>query len=271
MSESVTKEWLTEQILEMNPWHHNIQIRDDFSVSMAFGDETKLARSENDGVSLIDTGAKFRERMTSLYPDGMAGRRFLDCACNGGIYCFLARELGADYVYGFDIRDHWIKQAKFIQEHRVVAPTDKIDFQIHDLYQLPEQNLEPFDFTYFSGIFYHLPDPIHGLKIACELTKEIIVVNTASIYDPDNAGGLTPRRRTSSEHVMSGVSELAWFPNGPKAILLILNWLGFKEFKLTQFMQGEDRHRFEIYGSREPGRLADLKGNQMKVRDIDFS
>ena len=70
---------------------------------------------------------------------------------------------------------------------------------------------------------------------------------------------------------MSGVSELAWFPNGPKAILLILNWLGFKEFKLTQFMQGEDRHRFEIYGSRESGRLADLKGNQMKVRDIDFS
>lgn len=271
MAEAASDEWIIDRIREMRPWHHNIQIRDGLSVANAFGGEPRLARDENDGVSLIDTSEKFCERMLGVYPAGMQGKRFLDCACNGGIYCFLARELGAEYVYGFDVRDHWIKQADFIKEHRTAAPTDNIDFEVMDLYDLPGKDLEPFEFTYFSGIFYHLPDPIHGLKLACDLTKDVIVVNTASMYDPDNAGGLTPRRRVSSDYVMSGVSELAWFPNGPKAILLILNWLGFKEFKLTQFMRREDRHRFEIFGAREPGRLANLKGNEMKVRELDFS
>ena len=136
---------------------------------------------------------------------------------------------------------------------------------------MPERKLQPFDYTFFSGIFYHLPDPIHGLKIAADMTTDIIVVNTAALYDEENPGGLTPRRRTSSDSVMAGVSEIAWFPNGPKAILLILGWLGFKQFKLTRFFKQDDRHRFEIFAAREPGRLDDLEGHQLKYHVRDYS
>ena len=271
MDEVESRQVLADQIKAMGPWHHDIKIHEDFSIGQVFGDEAKVARANNDGVSLIEPREKFFERLKGVYPDGLGGKRFLDCACNAGVYCFYAREAGAEFSYGFDVREHWIKQAKFIQEHRTLAPTDRIQFDVLDLYDLPQQEIAPFDFTFFSGIFYHLPDPIHGLKIAADMTNDIIVVNTASIYDPDNPGGLTPRRRSSSDYVMSGVSELAWFPNGPKAILLILNWMGFREFKLTKFIQRDDRHRFEVFGAREPGRLENLTGSPMKVRVTDFS
>ena len=271
MNQPVTRQWLEEQVLAMKPWHHDMRITEELSVVDVFGDEAKLARANNDGVSMIEPREKFFERLKGIYPDGLTGKRFLDCACNAGVYCFCAREADAEYSLGFDIREHWIKQANFIKEHRTVTPTDRIDFKVIDLYELPQQNLQPFDFTFFSGIFYHLPDPIHGLKIAADLTSDVIVVNTASIYDPDNPGGLTPRRRNSSDPVMSGVSPMAWFPNGPRAILLILNWLGFREFKLTKFTQRDDRHRFEVFGARELGRLENLAGTKMKVRDRDFS
>ena len=182
MSESVSRESLEDQIRELRPWHHDIQIHEDFSVGDVFGHEAKLARANNEGVSLIEPREKFFERLRGVYPDGLAGKRFLDCACNAGVYCFCAREAGAEYSFGFDIREHWIKQAEFIQKHRTVEPVDRIEFKVLDLYDLPNANLEPFDFTFFSGIFYHLPDPIHGLKLAADITKDIIVVNLSLIH-----------------------------------------------------------------------------------------
>ncbi len=267
----VSRDWLLSQIRKLGPWHHDIRILQDLTVSDAFSEDGKLARSQNDGVSLIEPREKFFERLWGVFPDGLSGKRFLDCACNAGVYCFLAREAKAEFSFGFDVREHWIRQANFVKQYRTVSPTDRIDFEVLDLYELPEKATAPFDFTFFSGIFYHLPDPIHGLRLAAEMTSDVIVVNTASMYDPENPGGLTPRRRASSSYVMSGVSELAWFPNGPKAILLILNWLGFREFKLTKFIKRNERHRFEVFAAREKGRLADLRGELMKVRVSDFS
>ncbi len=273
MNEPATRQWLESQIRELGPWHHDISITDDVSIGNVFGKDQHrtLPRKHNDGVSLIEPREKFQERLRGIYPNGLGGKRFLDCACNAGVYCFLAREADAEFSFGFDVRDHWIRQADFIKQHRTVAPTDRIEFEVLDLYDLPARNLKPFDYTFFSGIFYHLPDPIHGLKLAAEVTTDIIVVNTASMYNPDNPGGLTPRRRSSSNFVMSGVSDMAWFPNGPKAILLILNWMGFREFKLTHFAKRGDRHRFEVFAAREPGRLDDLRGETMTVRPSDFN
>ena len=269
MSEENKYEELLDQIRELGPWHHDIRLKDDLTISNAFGDELPT-REENYGVSLIEPEQLFKDTLASVYPDGLAGKRFLDCACNAGIYCFFARQAGADHSYGFDIRDHWIKQAEFVKKHRAVGPVDRIDFDILDLYDLPQKKLQPFDYTFFKGIFYHLPDPIHGLKLAADLTTDIIVVNTASIYKPENPGGMTPRRRPSSDAVMSGVSDLAWFPNGPRALLLILGWLGFRDFKLTRFNRKTKHHRFEIYASREEGRLENLKGQKMKFKVRDY-
>ena len=76
------------------------------------------------------------------------------------------------------MREHWIRQARFLQEHR--PDGDRIRFEVMDVYDLPELGLEPFDITIFAGLFYHLADPVSGLKIAADLTNELMIFDTAT-------------------------------------------------------------------------------------------
>jgi SAM-dependent methyltransferase len=264
---AVTKDWLVSQIHEMGPWHHDIQITQDLSTGQVVADEGRSGCSGNNGVSMISPRNLFFERVSALYPGGLSGRRFLDCACNAGAYCFFARELDAETSVGFDVRNHWIRQAKFVQRYRTVAPTDRIEFRELDLFDLPSQNLKLFDFTLFSGIFYHLPDPIYGLKLAADLTRDVILVNTATLDDANNPRGLTPRRRPVDEagqKVMSGIYRVAWFPNGPEAVNEILRWLGFKDVKLVRRIQKEkNRGRIEVIAARDDGRLDHIDGEPL--------
>ena len=153
----MNNEKLIEQIRAMRPWHHDIEVNEELSTGKVFSPDGTLLPADNDKVSMISPRGRFESRANKLYPDGMAGKRFLDCACNAGAYCFYARELGAEMSYGFDVRKHWIDQAKFVQENRQGFPADRIEFQEMDLYDLPSQDLQSFDFTYFSGIkFKHV-------------------------------------------------------------------------------------------------------------------
>jgi SAM-dependent methyltransferase len=251
----------------MRPWHHDIQITDDLSTGEVFDSSRRLQREENRGISLISPRAWFVKRMQCVFPDGLSGKRFLDCACNAGAFCFFARELDADYTLGFDIRPKWIEQARFVQKHRNIAPTDRIDFEVFDLFELPQRRLEHFDVTNFSGIFYHLPDPIHGLKLAADLTRDILLINTAALHVPNNPRGMTPvgRKLKKLEHrFMSGVYSMAWLPHGPETLSMMLRWLGFNEIKLTRrARKSAKRDRLEIAAAREPGRLANLPGQSL--------
>ena len=254
------QEQLIEKIRAMRPWHHDIQVNSGVSTGKVFSPDGTLLPADNDNVSLISPRDGFETRMRQIYPDGMVGKRFLDCACNAGAYCFYARELGADLAYGFDVRKHWIDQANFVKTHREGFPTDNIEFREKDLYDVPKLELEPFDFTYFSGIFYHLPDPVTGLKIAADLTQDVLFLNTAAVAESDNPLGMTMVYE-STELVMSGVHRLAWFPNGPEILVEILKWLGFREMKLTKdVINHKKRRRLGIFAAREKGRLDGLKG-----------
>ena len=70
---------------------------------------------------------------------------------------------------------------------------------------------------------------------------------------------------------MSGVYEIAWFPNGPQAIAEILYWLGFVEVKLVRRIKKEKgqrgRGRFEVIGARSKGRLDNLEGDLLSQRE----
>ena len=40
---------------------------------------------------------------------------------------------------------------------------------------------ERFDICLFKGIFYHLPDPVAGLKIVADRTDEVLILDTAAV------------------------------------------------------------------------------------------
>lgn len=230
---------LEQEIRELAPWHLEVEV--------APGVTTKVEQDE-DVVLLISPRAAFRDLMLNIYPEGLEGRSFLDCACNCGGYSFWAKELGASRCHGFDVREHWIRQARFLQEHR---DEEDVVFELRDLYDLAG---EPFDITLFKGIFYHLPDPITGLKRAADLTKELLIVNTATRNGyPEDV--LVPARE-DTVHPMSGVYGLNWYPAGPAVMRQILDWLGFPASRVHMYREESppeppELGRLEIVAARD--------------------
>lgn len=255
-----SKSDIIRQIKEMGPWHMNIELDNGLNTGQSFSEAgLNLDLSKNEGITLLQMRDSFLSRIDKIYPDGLAGKRLLDCACNAGGYCFWSAERGIDEAFGFDVREHWINQAKFVKSHRSTG-VEKIQFDVCDLYDVPKRNLQPFDITIFKGIFYHLPDPIGGLKIAADLTTELMYFNTSTVWGEED--GYLKCGWESTEHVMSGVHGLRWFPTGPKVISEMLEWLGFVDVKMAFYRQ--DRNlphlgRVEFFASKKAGLLDNLK------------
>lgn len=261
---------LKAEVERMAPWHLLVDINDEVN-TLASSQEHTDGRE----TSLVSGKPLFDRLMGAIYPDGMQGKDFLDCACNCGGYSFWAKELGARNTFGFDVRDHWIDQAKFLQNHRTAADVSGMDFRVADLYDIPNQNIPDCDVTWFSGIFYHLPDPITGLKIAADKTKEVIYLNTAIITmtEEELGSGSMYLSFEGKEHLMSGVHNLNWFPSGPEVLKNILNWLGFPEVRVVMWKKrvrkdARPEHlrsnvgRVALLGAREKGMLDGIEDVQ---------
>ena len=263
---TLNREQLIRRIQNLGPWHMDIQLTEELSTGQAFSEDgTILDRPSNGGVSLTSPRDNFLAQIDSIYPDGISDKTFLDSACNSGGYCFWTRERGIRSATGFDVREHWITQARFVKAQRKVQPTDRIQFRVSDLYDVPALNLEPTDITMFKGIFYHLPDPVTGLKIAADLTKEVMFFNTSTTWDMED--GFMKAGWESKENVMSGVHGLKWYPTGPQVCAEMLKWMGFVEMKKIFFRQQYDQPqlgRTEIVASKVPGLLENLKGEWIK-------
>jgi len=265
MAEGTVTEELERQIIALAPWHIDVDVTPEISTGsvLEVGDGSDGSEGpEGAGpVRFVRPRKTWDEVLQRIYPNGLEGRRFMECACNCGAYTFWAKEMGAGDCYGFDVRDHWINQAEFLLEHRTF-PSDGIKFEVNDLYDLPKAGMEPFDVTMFQGIFYHLPDPITGLKAAADLTSELLIFDTA-IRDgmPDGMLALAEESRTQ---VMSGVYGLNWFPTGPVVLERILRWLGFVEVKLVHWRVNRRGRRgnvgrVRILASRKEGLLAGIQ------------
>jgi len=194
---------------------------------------------------------EMRAFFTKYYPGGLSGKEVLDVACNAGGYCFLAHELGARAVTGFDVRQHWLDQAEFLRSVKYPSAVS-VTFQRADASQFLDTSRKVYDIVIFKGIFYHLPDPIHTLMKACDAAAECILVDTASSSEvPEQC--LSPYKE-SRTHVMSGVHGLAWLPGGPEAVRPILAHRGFKTIELVFWRAATQaaRGRFRLIGSRAP-------------------
>jgi SAM-dependent methyltransferase len=236
---------LREDITRLGPWHHDVEV----APGIRTGDPALAPASDpaRGTPSVIRPSALLTPLVQELFGGSLAGRSFLDCACNAGGYVFGATALGSPRAYGFDVRRHWIDQAEFLARH---LPSDGAAFGCHDLADLPGRGLEPFDVTLFSGIFYHLPDPVAGLRIAATLTREVLMVNTSTLPGSGDALMLNPE---SDTELMSGVHRLAWLPTGPRVMDAILGWCGFPYTRLVfDRPTTSGRRRIFILAARTP-------------------
>lgn len=220
---------LTAGLRRLAPWHLDVEVRDGVTTAAALESTAGVTRPDAGPVGFASPGQRFRRLMLQVYPGGLGGRSVLDCACNCGAYLFWARELGARRGFGFDVREHWIDQARFLLQHRD-QPGAGLRFEVLDLYDLPRRRLRPYDITLFQGIFYHLPDPVRGLRLAADLTRELMVVTTATKEGEED--GRLMVEQESTEYFLSGVYGLNWRPTGEGVLRKILAWAGFPEVRI---------------------------------------
>jgi len=236
---------LRAEIERLSPWLHAIELAPGVSTA-AVG---QPSGSGEEAVGEPYSPDMMTERLIkNLYAAGMEGRSFLDCGCNAGGHMFAAARMGASRGFGFDARQHWIDQANFLARH---LPSENVSFTTCELGDLPGLRLEPFDVTLFSGLFYHLPDPVAGLKIAADLTRELIVVNTSVL--PRIEKGLVLSQESDS-HVLSGIDGLAWLPTGPEVVQEILAWCGFPHSRIDMDWappRPAGWRRIQVLGARE--------------------
>jgi len=252
MTELTVRE-LREEVIRLGPWHMDVEITPEVSTSAFLEAPPGIYPDEFEGTPFHSPHDGFLRRLRRIFPDGLQDRTVLDCASNCGAYLFFAKEAGAGPCVGFDVREHWIRQARFLTEQRR-QPTNDMRFEVCDLYDLPGQGLGRFDVTFFSGIFYHLPDPVRGLSIAAAMTDEALILNTATkVGMPDGLLVADWERPTP----MVGIHGLCWLPTGPHVLEQILRWLGFPETRCTVWRhaprQRAELDRVEVVAARRPG------------------
>jgi SAM-dependent methyltransferase len=252
----LSREQLIMEIDRLGPWLHDVEVAEGVRTGAAAGarDGDKAVRQSYSAHAMI------AGLVHSLYGDSLEGRSFLDCACNAGGHAFAAAQLDAGRSLAFDARQHWLDQANFLARF---LPAPDLEFRKCELADLPGLGLEPFDVTLFSGIFYLLPDPVAGLRIAADLTRELLVMNTSVL--PARAKALILSKESPTV-ALSGVDGLAWLPTGPAVLAEILGWCGFphvridlywtpgipKGWRRIQLLAAREEHVFERYDRLRP-------------------
>ncbi|HEX9984156.1 MAG TPA: methyltransferase domain-containing protein [Thermoanaerobaculia bacterium] len=242
----MTADELRAEVLRLGPWHQDIEV----APGVSTGDQRKRAGSGPDPLGVGNKVGSPQKAVDLLIrdvlPNGFAGRSVLDCACNAGGYLFEATRHGAGNCFGFDVREHWIEQARFVARHR----PGNVQFAQCNLHELRELKLPQFDVTFFFGILYHLPDPVAGLRIAADHTRELLVVSTAT--DARGRGDGLTLNLESESMLLSGVDRLAWWPTSAAVVEAMLHWCGFPHTRVHfRIKEAPGADRIQILAARD--------------------
>ena len=233
---------IEREIRRLGPWHFKMSIDDDGKKFTTDYNQVNKSQTVKNVVDPFVLEKTFRRLYRS---NGFKGKSFMDIGCNGGGYCFVANKMGAEYAYGFDVRQKWIDQGLLLRDKVFKLSPEKMHFQVSHIHELEQLNRK-FDITLFKGVLYHIPDPIHSLKIVCDMTNEVLILNTAGSMDaPDDCMKMFFEDPNSS---MAGIDNMAWLPGSPQLLKQILEWCGFSETRIYQQIQYVDRPHMQRIG-----------------------
>ena len=115
-------------------------------------------------------------------PEDLTGKTVIDLGACDGFYSFECEKRGAARVLAVD-SPHWgtgqygISRKKQFNLARKLFNSKVEDLEI-DLHNLKVDLVGQFDIVLFLGILYHLDNPVQCLKNACEMTKELCIIET---------------------------------------------------------------------------------------------
>src|SRR2546425_10243084 len=118
---------------------------------------------------------------TLFRPIKISGASVIDIGAWDGFYSFEAKRRGAASVLA---TDHfvWSGDPQFHGRETFDLAREALGFEVKaldiDVPDLSPDRVGTFDVVLFLGVFYHLFDPIEGLRRAASLAREVLVVVT---------------------------------------------------------------------------------------------
>lgn len=122
------------------------------------------------------------DHLHQTFPPDLQGASVLDVGTNAGFFALHAKLLGAGKVVGIEIIPDYQKQAEICRQ---IWNVD-IEYRVMDAHQAGEF-YDPFDIVVFTGILYHLKNPLQVLEDVGRLCQDVILVETEVIMpNPKN-------------------------------------------------------------------------------------
>jgi len=175
--------------------------------------------------------AHFFQPLLNHFGGSLAGKKVLDLGCCQGYWSMEAARSGAAHVLGLDSSE------AFIQEAEAAAYTLGINNCVFMKAHLEDEDgwtgADP-DVTLMLGVHYHLTDPIHVLRKAMKITKEILVIDGEVAVDDKPCFHLRARTKGEPTTIRSNLSsDLRTVPTAT-ALILLLQDGGFKSIEVLK-------------------------------------
>jgi tRNA (mo5U34)-methyltransferase len=203
----MTREEILAELKRLEPWFHRIDL--------GGGIYTKTESVMGEPVEHPFGPWQTIQR---LLPTELSGKTVLDVGCNAGFYSFEAKRRGARRVLGVDGQRQHVRQGLFV---RKVLGLD-VEFRRLNVYELTPRNLGQFDITLALGLLYHLKHPILALENLYQLTKELLVIETAIM--PANHAAASSAYSFGANAADATLHPLVYVENSPEAKEQVYNW-----------------------------------------------
>jgi tRNA (mo5U34)-methyltransferase len=226
---TMTKEEILSELERLQPWFHRI--------ALGGGLYTK---TESVMGEPVDHPAGPWETIGKCLPEDLSGKSVLDVGCNAGFYAIEAKRRGAARVLGVDGQRQHVRQAVFV---RKVLGLD-IEYRRMNVYELTRRNVGEFDITLALGLLYHLKHLVLALENLYEVTRELLVIETA-IMPPERTPESFTHPLGAAEmrlHALAAVENppeakeqvFNWFLPGVEALRALLRNTGFDETEVVE-------------------------------------
>src|SRR5882762_1639480 len=225
----MTPEEIQTELKRLEPWFHRIDLGGGL-----------FTKTESVMGEPIDHPLGPWQTIQKLLPSDLSGKTLLDVGCNAGFYAFEAKRRGAKHVLGVDGQRQHVRQGLFV---RKVLGLD-VEFRRLNVYELNPRTVGQFDITLALGLLYHLKHPILALENLYQVTKELLIIETA-IMPPER----TPKSfvhplgdKQMLLHALALVENPAeakeqvfnWFLPGVEALKALLRTTGFTEVEVIE-------------------------------------
>lgn len=201
----MTKEEIQSEIERLGPWFHRVDLGGGL-----------FTKTESVMGEPVDHPAGPWRTIGRCVPEDLTGKSVLDVGCNAGFYAVEAKRRGARRVLGVDGQRQHVRQALLVRR----ALGLDLEFRRMNVYELNRRSVGEFDVTLALGLVYHLKHLVLALENLYEVTRELLVVETA-IMPPERTP--EPFAHPLGEAEMR-LHALAYVENPPEAKEQVYNW-----------------------------------------------